>query len=125
MNAVDMAQRAYGVNAAPVRTNRSTEYAVFSRITHNLKSAAKSGQSGFADLAGALHDNRRLWSILASEVSQDANALPVDLRAQIFYLAEYVNSHSRRVLKGEASADALLEINTAIMRGLAERGSAQ
>ncbi|SNT03306.1 flagellar biosynthesis regulator FlaF [Tropicimonas sediminicola] len=123
MNAIHMAQKAYGAAAAPVRTSRSVEYAAFLRVTRDLSCAAEAGRTGFASLAKALHDNRRLWSVLASDVASSDNHLPPTLRAQIFYLAEFVEQQSRKVLKGEGSAETLVDINTAMMRGLSTEGS--
>ena len=40
------------------------------------------------------------------------------MRAQIFYLAEFTQIHSARVLKREAEPGILVDINTAMMRGL-------
>jgi flagellar biosynthesis activator protein FlaF len=53
----------------------------------------------------------------------DGNALPVPLRAQLISLAEFVRQHSMRVLAGRASIAPLIDINTAIMKGL--RGTAE
>lgn len=125
MNAVDMAKMAYGSSTVPLRTPRGIEYNLFVRITRHLKTAAQETPESFADLVAAIHDNRRLWSVLAVNVADENNALPRPLRARIFYLYEFVNAHSRRVLRGEATADALIDINVAIMRGLdAEGGTA-
>ncbi|MFN6978293.1 MAG: flagellar biosynthesis regulator FlaF [Gemmobacter sp.] len=44
------------------------------------------------------------------------------MRAQLFYLYEFTAAHSRRVLDGTASVEALVDVNTAMMRGL--RGAA-
>ena len=48
----------------------------------------------------------------------DANRLPVPLRAQLISLAEFVRRHSLAVLGGRAEVGALIDINTAIMKGL-------
>ncbi|MEJ1991003.1 MAG: flagellar biosynthesis regulator FlaF [Maritimibacter sp.] len=118
MNALNMAKTAYATNKAPIRTPRGTEYEAFVRVTQRLKAAADKGDMGFADLAQALHLNRRLWTILASDVADKDNTLPQELRARIFYLAEFTTQHSRKVLKGEDTVLPLLEINMAVMRGL-------
>lgn len=118
MNALQMAKTAYASNKAPIRTPRGTEYEAFARVTHQLKSSAAQGVPGFARLAEALHSNRQLWTMLAADVAETANGLPRDLRARIFYLAEFTAQHSRKVLRGDESVDILIEINTAIMRGL-------
>ena len=118
MNALNMAKTAYGASQTPIRTPRSTEYEAFARITHRLKATAEKGRAGFSELAQAIHDNRTLWTMLAADVSDPANGLPQQLRAQIFYLAEFTNHHSQQVLKGAETVAALMEVNIAIMRGL-------
>ena len=117
MNAFNMAKTAYSNSSTPIRTPRSTEYEAFARITHRLKSA--SAQNGsFSSLAAALHENNKLWTLLAADVSGKDNALPESLRGRIFYLYEFTTQHSRKILRNEASVDVLIDINTAIMRGL-------
>jgi flagellar protein FlaF len=112
-----MARTAYGSQAG-VRTDRSVEYDTFARITAALRKAAEAAKANFAAFAQALDDNRRLWTIVAADVADGGNGLPQQLRAQIFYLAEFTIQQTRKVLRGEASADILIEINTMIMRGL-------
>ncbi|ARE40393.1 flagellar protein FlaF [Rhodovulum sp. P5] len=126
MNALQMAQQAYSAPAQnQTRSPRATEYAAFARITARLKSAHEAGRDAFPALAAALTENRKLWRILAIDVADRDNALPPPLRAQIFYLYEFTDQHSAKVLKQQADAGPLIEINTAIMRGLrsAERVS--
>lgn len=118
MNAIRQAQTAYGQTNQPTRTMRSTEYEAVARITHRLKKAAAQEPPDIAELAGAILDNRNMWTLFATEVADKGNPLPAELRARIFHLAEFTTAHSRKVLNREASADALVEINTAVMRGL-------
>ncbi|NDR57885.1 flagellar biosynthesis regulator FlaF [Pseudoruegeria sp. M32A2M] len=125
MNAVDMAKKAYGASATPVRTPRDTEYAAFARITQRIRSSASKGTEDFAGLARALHDNRKLWTILATDVAGKTNGLPDQLRSQIIYLFGFVNLQSSKVLRGQASAEPLIEINTAIMRGLRQEARSE
>lgn len=124
MNAFQLAKMAYANPAAPTRTERATEYALFAAITRNLKSAAATPEN-FPALAAALHENRRLWTILAIDVMNSGNGLPEKLRAQIFYLSEFTARHSALVLAGKADTAALIDINTAIMRGLSQQEHAQ
>ena len=119
MNALHQAKTAYGAGATPVRTHRGMEYALFTRVTRKLHAAARLGSGGFAALSAALHENRAMWTTLAADVAGDDNKLPRDLRAQLFYLAEFTTHHTRKVLRGEASVRPLLEINMSVMRGLA------
>ena len=118
MNAIEQARKAYAPSQSTLRTAKSIEYQAFTDVVSRLKMAASRQPADFAELAAAIHDNRSLWTILAADVADEGNSLPKPLRAQIFYLAEFTNHHSTKVLKGEASADILIEINTAVMRGL-------
>ncbi|WP_121061447.1 flagellar biosynthesis regulator FlaF [Chachezhania antarctica] len=118
MNAQNLAQNGYSKAATQTRTPRGIEYEALARITHRLRQAEARGPEGFSELAAALHDNRRLWDIFAVDVAESSNPLPPDLRARIFYLAEFTQAHSSKVLAREASIIPLLDINTAIMRGL-------
>lgn len=118
MNVIEQARQAYAPANSPLRTDRSTELQVFSQTTSRLRMAATATPFDFSCLAAALHENRRLWTLLAADVADDDNGLSPDLRAQIFYLAEFTAYHSRKVLKGEATVEALVDINLAIMRGL-------
>lgn len=118
MNVIEQARQAYAPANTHLRTDRSTELQVFSQTTSRLRFAANATPFSFSTLAAALHENRRLWTLLAADVADEDNGLTPDLRAQIFYLAEFTAYHSRKVLKGEASVEALVDINLAIMRGL-------
>jgi hypothetical protein len=58
-------------------------------------------------------------------VADPGNELPDTLRAGLFNLAGFTQRHSAAVLAGTANAEVLVEINTAVMRGLAPTPSAQ
>ncbi len=118
----DHVRSAYG-SAAPVRTNRGAEYAIFARVTHCLKVADAADPAAYSSLAAAVSDNQRLWSLLSEDLMQDENGLPDQLRAQLIGLSEFVRRHSLQVLAGKAAVEPLVEINTSIMRGL--RGEAE
>ena len=118
MNHYAQAQSAYDLNRHSLRTDPAAEYDTFLRITSAIKRNMELGDSGFSGLVSALHQNRRLWTILATEVADKSNKLPAELRAQVFYLAEFTEVQTRKVLRKEGSAEILVEINTSIMRGL-------
>jgi flagellar protein FlaF len=113
-----MARAAYASPAAPIRTPRDIEYDALARVTCRLKQAASLGDGSYSALAEALHDNRLLWTALAADVAGDDNGLPRELRARLFYLAEFAVAHGRKVLGGAADPQVLIDINTAVMRGL-------
>jgi flagellar protein FlaF len=107
-----------GYDATAVRTPRGTEYALFAQVTARLKALDEADRAGFPVLAAAVADNQRLWGALAEDLMSEANSLPVALRAQLISLAEFVRRHSLAVLGGRARVGALIDINTAIMKGL-------
>lgn len=122
MNVSEQARRAYAPTHVSLHTPRSVEARLLSQITSRLQQYQTSTNS-FADLVDALHQNREMWTTLASDVADEGNGLPQQLRAQIFYLAEFTDQHSQKVLKGEADVSALIDINTAILRGLNSNGA--
>ncbi|TNC51556.1 flagellar biosynthesis regulator FlaF [Rubellimicrobium rubrum] len=117
MNAMQQARNAYAGPQSPIRTPRQTEHQVFSTVTARLAAAAQRPED-FSGTVAALHDNRRLWTFVAAQVAGKDNALPQDLRARLFYLAEFTDHHTNRVLNREADLQPLIDINTAVMRGL-------
>lgn len=118
MNTLELAQTAYAAPGIPTRTARGAEYEVIARITRRLRAADKQRREAFPAFAEALHDNVRLWTALASDVAEPGNALPDDLRARIIYLYEFTMHHSQAVLGEGAPVDVLVDINTAVLRGL-------
>ncbi|MCW9042520.1 MAG: flagellar biosynthesis regulator FlaF [Pseudopelagicola sp.] len=113
-----LAQDLYKTSPARTGASRSVEYDAVARITRQLRNASRKGATGFSDLVQAVHMNRRLWTLFATNVADTDNALPDSLRAQLFYLAEFTQAHSEKILSGEASVRPLLEINMAVLRGL-------
>lgn len=122
MKAQLQAQVAYSTVQSPaLRTPRRIEYELFASITTQMRAAADD-PAMYPALVAALHRNRRLWTTLAADVADDQNALPKDLRARLFYLAEFTQEHTRKVLTGGEDVGVLIDINTAVMRGLSGHG---
>lgn len=123
MNAHIMAKTAYSSQQPALRTPSGIEADLFTSITARLSRAAAK-ETGFATLVAALNDNRRFWTALAADVAEEGNALPTPLRAQIFYLSEFTVQHTSKVLAGKDSVEALIDVNTAVLRGLNAQGAA-
>lgn len=117
MSALAPRQNGYMNATRSVGMPRDVEYQLFARVTGQINMAL-SGEGGFPDLAEALHQNFILWQTIAFDVMDEDNALPPSLRAQLFYLYEFTRVHTQKVLRKEADASALIEVNTSIMRGL-------
>jgi len=118
MNVSTLAQSAYSKAASIAPSFQDVEYRAFGEITRQLKETAGGSRDVFAARAEAIHKNLKLWSILATDVAGKENALPQVLRAQIFYLFEFTFLHSQKVLSGDADTEVLVDINTAVMKGL-------
>ena len=120
MNATNLAMAAYSTSGAHTQNDRATELDAFMRVTRRLKQTDP--KKNYGEFVRALHDNRQLWLLLAVDVADNDNGLVEDLRARIFYLAEFTRHHTSRILAGEETAAALVDINTAIMAGLRPQG---
>jgi flagellar protein FlaF len=116
-----LAQTAYSATA-PVRTSRATEYAAFQKVTARLVRAGRE-DAPVRERAEALYDNRRLWSVLAADLASDVNGLPDALRARLVSLAVFSLEQSARALRDPAALQPLVEVNTAVMRGLSGDGA--
>ncbi len=109
----------YGLNTKTLKTPRDIEYDVLARITGRLQAHLPHAKGRTAPgLVSALNDNRRLWTAFAADLASSENAFPNDLKARLFFLAEFTLRHTSLVLAGAATADALADINTSVMRGL-------
>lgn len=113
-----MSLQAYRRVQQVAESPRQTEYRLFAQVTGSLIRAKETEATGGA-LMEALDWNRRLWSTLSSDCSSADNALPKELRAQIISLALWVNRYTSDVIRSKGDIDALIDVNKAIMEGLA------
>lgn len=118
MNVIEQARQAYAPNQVAVRTTRSVEAQLISKITARLRKLSDATKQDFPNLISAIYENRRMWTTMAVDVADNDNGLPKELRAQIFYLAEFTDLHSQRVIRGTATVEPLIDINMAVLRGL-------
>ncbi|GAB4260374.1 MAG: flagellar biosynthesis regulator FlaF [Pararhodobacter sp.] len=123
MSVAAHAQSTYATHARTLKTPRDIEYDLLARITGRLRDQLPHARGRTTPaLVSALNDNRRLWTAFAADLANEGNAFAADLRARLFYLAEFTYRHTDQVLNGSATADVLVEINTAVMRGLRGHG---
>jgi flagellar protein FlaF len=97
-------------------TSRQTEYRLFAQVTRALMSAQTGDRK---ELREALDWNRRMWIVLEMSCASDENELPEETRAGIISLAIWIAKHSTKVLNGEGDVQAIIQVNRAIMDGLA------
>ncbi len=118
MTYTQSARTAYARPEAPARTLRTIEYDLIARTTQRMTTAWSRRTVDFPVFAATLNENLTLWSTLAADVASAENGLPQQLRAQLFYLYQFTAEHSRAILEGRGSIEVLVDINTAVMRGL-------
>lgn len=118
MNVAERAQDGYKKSAAYTKSPRDAEYEVIAKISHRLRAAALNRKTDFPRYIEALSDNRRLWTTLASDLALPDNELPKDLRARLFWLAEFTESETQKLLRNEGDVGVLIEINAAVLQGL-------
>ena len=98
---------------------RQTEYRLFADVTKalislkNLNSKYK-GPEYFKTLDW----NRRLWLALQTDLANEDNKFPEELKANLISISLWVDKQTRAVMKGEAEVDTLITINRTIMEGL-------
>lgn len=114
----DTTLRAWSRTEPATRTPRALEYDLMARLTARLTATAARRRDDHPAFVQALADNLALWSTLAADVAGDGNGLPPMLRARLFYLYEFTAQQSRAILDGRGGVDVLVDINTAVMRGL-------
>lgn len=104
--------------SAPIKSSKDAEIEIILDTTRRLSRAYTTQGTDYASFALALQDNRKLWITLATDVATSGNLLSADLRAKIFYLAEFTQDYTRKVLSKNLSPEPLLDVNLAILRGL-------
>ncbi len=104
--------------SAPIKSSKDAEIEIILDTTRRLSRAYTTQSTDYASFALALQDNRKLWITLATDVATSGNLLSADLRAKIFYLAEFTQDYTRKVLSKNLSPEPLLDVNLAILRGL-------
>ena len=119
MSVAAHAHSTYGLNTKTLKTPRDIEYDVIARITGRLQAHLPHERGRTSPgLVSALNDNRRLWTAFATDLASADNAFPHDLKARLFFLAEFTLRHTGLVLRFFLNDDAPTEINTSVMRGL-------
>lgn len=116
---------AYSQASTRAETPREMEYRLFGQVTRALIHASQVDPSDVKTRIDALDWNRRLWSVLATDCADPSNQLNNPVRAQIISLSLFVGRHSSAIMRGEEDFEPLIDINRAIMQGLAPQGGQQ
>lgn len=118
-----MSVAAYQTAQRTTENPRSAEYRLFAQVTRALmgvqERTAQGTERGEAYYQ-AIGWNREMWQTLALDLRQPGNRLPDRLKAQLLSLALWVDKQSMRAMRGDASLDALIEVNRTVMAGLSD-----
>lgn len=121
------AAEAYAQGPKTVLDQRTLEANALLKAASHLERVRDSWQpERYDELGEALLNNRKLWTIFASEAADSADRLPVDLRTNVANVAVFIFKRSLELLAAPApdKIDALIEINRTIAAGLMSRGEA-
>ncbi len=119
-----MSLKAYQQAQKRTESPRETEYRLFAQVTSALIRAKERGVKD-SELVDALDWNRRMWSTFSTDCGIEGNRLPDDLRAKIISIGIWVSKYSSEVIRADGDIDALIDVNRAIMEGLAARPPAE
>ena len=119
-----MSLQAYHKATQRSETPRDAEYRLFGQVTRALMEAAEVDPDDIKTRIEALDWNRRIWTALATDCAAPENALPHALRAQIISISIWVSRHTSAVMSRQESIEPLVQVNKAIMQGLAGRAEA-
>lgn len=92
------------------------------KTASNLNNIKEHWEQNQGSLVEALEKNRRLWTVIASAMSDDSSPQPEETRHNILNLAVFVFKRTMEVLANPKpeSLGILININMNIARGLAE-----
>ncbi|MEM6683489.1 MAG: flagellar biosynthesis regulator FlaF [Pseudomonadota bacterium] len=116
-----MSLDAYRKTQNQSETPQQIEYRLFASVTRALIELRDMPGATPRQKMDALDWNRRMWSTLSSDCGAPGNKLPKELRAQIISLGLWVSKYTTDVARGNADIDALIDVNSAIMEGLASQ----
>jgi len=119
-----MSLDAYRKTQNQSETPQQIEYRLFANVTRALIALRDMDAPTPRQKMDALDWNRRMWSTLSSDCGAPGNQLPKALRAQIMSLGLWVSKYTTDVARGNADIDALIDVNSAIMEGLASQARA-
>ncbi|HZH27273.1 MAG TPA: flagellar biosynthesis regulator FlaF [Azospirillaceae bacterium] len=97
-------------------STRSVERDVLLRVTRALEAAKESGNR--IDLVRAATQNQTLWMVFITDVMNESNQLPKELRRQIAAVGMAAVREMTDNLNGNLDVDFLIDVNRAIIDGL-------
>ena len=116
-----LARNAYHQSTRTTASPRAVERQLLSKLTTAIVVAQKNRKDDPAAFVRALGKNLEFWTVISTDVASENNQLPVELRSQLFYLFEFTQHYTRKLMSEDGKAldaEPLIEINQNIIRGL-------
>ena len=113
------ALRSYGQTKRQTASDKHIELQLFTSITARLRAQVNKNSTKLNSvMAQALIDNAKLWNILFCDLVTENNKLPLPIKKNLISLAEFTQSHTQKVFRGEAGMSILVEIHDSVIIGL-------
>jgi flagellar protein FlaF len=109
----------YGRVRQHTASPRQAEREVLEKLARRLRAEDPSP----AERAAAIQTNLELWTTFALDLRDPENGLPEALKASLLSLAIFVIKRSPQVLRGEADAAILAQINEGVAAGLSSQNA--
>lgn len=118
------AQSVYGNTGRAIGSDRDAEVRVFQMAISKLRPLMGPDFKLTGETAEVLAENLKLWDLLTVDLADPNNGMDEPLIAQIISLGLFVRNHTLGLYAGNGSVDVLVDINTAILKGLLSQGTA-
>lgn len=108
-------QRSQKANLTP----REVEAMAFTKAAVMMEEA-KNAETGKEAFSQALRYNHLLWTIIQADITEPANSLPPDLKANIMSLSIFVDKQTNKALRSRdpSELNILISINRNLAAGL-------
>lgn len=117
------ATQAYGKVAKQTSSARDLEADLLLKAAAQLQAISDNWDTKAREVDGALLYNRRLWSILVTSVTEQANPLPAQVRQNVANLGIFVMNHTLSLMAEpkREKLGTLISINRELAAGLLGR----
>ena len=114
---------AYQRTSDIAKSPRERERDVLALVTRRLRSALANPKD-LVEVARAVSDNLSMWYVLITDLSNDENKLPLELRASLISIGMAVVRECERPKHKDIDLKFLIDVNQNLADGLADAAAA-
>ena len=113
----------YSVADISAKPQNELEASALIHTASRLNTLRENWPPKMQDLNDALEMNRKLWTIFATDVCEESNPLPREIKQNIFNLAHFIFKHTFAVQTKPTAhgLEVLININMNVAKGLNEQ----